>query len=121
MVGVLLLLPSDPLPFMLIPESRACRAPGFLAAVGRLAGGIGLFLPAPFIPGGGGGDRGISTGAGACSSTYAAGIHACAEPFLASHQPKVGRVSMRYTRGPCSALTIIFFLNDLNDIARSDG
>lgn len=70
MVGVLLLLPSDPFPFMLIPESRACRFPGFLAAVGRLAGGVGLVRPAPFITGGGGGARGMSAaGAGACSST----------------------------------------------------
>lgn len=89
-VGVLLLLPSDPLPFMLIPESRACRFPGFLAAVGRLAGGIGLTRPLPFDPGGGGGARGISAGTGACSSTYAAGIQACPEPLFASHQPRKG-------------------------------
>jgi hypothetical protein len=67
--GVLLLLPSDPFPFILIPESRVCKVVGFLAAAGRLAGGAGLFRPAPFIPGGGGGARGISVGAGACSST----------------------------------------------------
>ena len=72
---------------MLIPESRACSAPGFLAAVGRFAGGVGLVRPAPFTPGGGGGDRGTSAGAGACSSTYAAGTQACPAPLFASHQP----------------------------------
>lgn len=37
-VGVLLRLLSEPL-FKLMPESRGCKATGFLPATGRLAGG----------------------------------------------------------------------------------
>lgn len=69
-VGVLLRLLSEP--FRLIPESLACRAAGFLFAIGRLAGGWG----APGLAGGGGGARGAAAGAGAISSTYAAGTQA---------------------------------------------
>ena len=74
-VGVLLLLPSDPL--RLMPESRAgnCGAgAGFLPAAGRLAGGVGFAPPFVLVPfaaedGGGGGGLGAATGAGCCSST----------------------------------------------------
>jgi hypothetical protein len=87
-----LLLPSDPFaPFRLMPESRCCRPAGFLPAAGRFAGGCGaagLPRPAgPFVRGGGGGSRGATTGAGACSSTYAAGTQACFPPSFASHHP----------------------------------
>ncbi|AEO53324.1 hypothetical protein MYCTH_2294482 [Thermothelomyces thermophilus ATCC 42464] len=93
-VGVLLLLLSEP--FMLMPESRACRPAGFLPATGRLAGGCGAAglarAATPFAAaaaGGGGGGRGAGAGAGAgsCSSTYAAGTQACPLDVLASHQP----------------------------------
>lgn len=100
-VGVVLLLPSDPpfAPFRLMPESRCCSAAGFLPAAGRFAGGCGaegLPRPAgPFVRGGGGGSRGATTGAGACSSTYAAGTQACLPPFFASHHPIELLVTMR--------------------------
>lgn len=87
---LLRLLSEPPLAFRLIPESRGCGgAAGFFPAVGRFAGGcggVGLFRAAvavavPFWLGGGGGARGARAGAGggaaACSSTYAAGTHAC--------------------------------------------
>lgn len=73
--GVLLRLLSLPLAFKLMPESLGCRAAGFLAAMGRFAGGwggVGLDRT-PFWPGAGGGARGAGAGAGAgggaCSST----------------------------------------------------
>ncbi len=98
-VGVLLLLLSDP--FMLMPESRAanCGAgAGFLPAAGRLAGGVGLAPLAadPLVgaAGGGGGGRGAATGAGVCSSTYAAGTQACPAGVFASHQPEKHRISI---------------------------
>lgn len=88
-VGVLLLLLSDP--FKLIPESRACSPAGFLPAAGRFAGGCGAagfaLAAEPLTAGGGGGGRGAATGAASCSSTYAAGTHACPLGVLASHQP----------------------------------
>jgi hypothetical protein len=91
-VGVVLLLLSDPFVFRLIAESRGCRTPDFLPATGRLAGGWGgvglLRAAAPFMAGGGGGARGISTGAATISSTYAAGTQASPESLFASHQPR---------------------------------
>lgn len=82
-----------------MPESRGWvgSGAGFLPAAGRFAGGcggVGLLRAAfavPFELGGGGGALGAGAGAGggadACSSTYAAGTHACPPTCLASHQP----------------------------------
>lgn len=89
---MLLLLLSDPFAFKPIPESRGCKAAGFLLATGRLAGGCGgvglLRAAVPFAAGGGGGALGTNAGGGVISSTYAAGTQACPEPFLASHHPE---------------------------------
>lgn len=89
-VGVLDRELSDPLgPVRLIPESRACSAAGFFP--GR-AGGVGAAgFDRPLATGGGGGIRGA--GAGACSSTYAAGTQAWPLAFLASHHPAPKKVS----------------------------
>lgn len=83
-VGVLLRLPSLLFAFRLMPESRGCRDAGFLAAMGRFAGGWGGGgFRTPFWAGGGGGG-----GRAACSSTYAAGTQAWPLSFFASHQPR---------------------------------
>lgn len=61
-VGVLLRLLSEPFgPVRLMPESRACRAAGFLPGRAGGVGAAGLARPL----GGGGGARGAATGAGA--------------------------------------------------------
>lgn len=52
-----------------MPESRDCKAAGFLFAVGRFVGGCGgvglprAAEPLPFWAGGGGGARGAGAGA----------------------------------------------------------